>query len=169
MIEVKRWYFAGPGIWEVLALAALAGGLVYWLYRCEVRHIAGYLTWLLPLLRAAAVILIALILSQPTIEAVSRVWKRERILVIVDGSQSMTLVDEHLHCGHKLLVAQALGWISSQALDPKLIEAANQLAQAGNVLRSASRPDRPKLRPAIQTGHKTVRRRNRRTGTCTFR
>jgi uncharacterized membrane protein len=95
-----------PGL--VLALAA--GGLAWWLYWRETRALDTPARWLLPTLRAAAIVLVLLILTAPVLHHRYREGEPGRLVVLVDSSQSMAIHDRQLEPEAKLAIAQSLGW-----------------------------------------------------------
>ncbi len=119
--------------WQGIVLALVAAGLAWWLYRMETsKGTAAPLDKLLPLLRAAAVALIVLTLVGPTIRSIEEEGQRGRVLVFLDASQSMSIKDDHISPGRKLLLAERHGWLpkDQNLLDPALQDAADLLAEA---------------------------------------
>ncbi|MGE4550465.1 MAG: hypothetical protein AAEJ57_03670, partial [Opitutales bacterium] len=119
--------------WQGILLALAAAGLAWWLYRLETRKgTAAPLDKLLPLLRAAAVALIVLTLVGPTIRKVEEEGQRGRVLVFLDASQSMSIKDDHISAGRKLLLAERHGWLpkDQNLLDPALQDEADLLDEA---------------------------------------
>ena len=57
-------------------------------------------------------------------------------MVFLDGSESMTIKDEHMSPGRKLLLAERHGWLPAdqQLLDPTLYEVADRIAVARRTL-----------------------------------
>jgi hypothetical protein len=114
-------------------LALATAGLAWWLYRLETRKgTVAPLDKLLPLLRAVAAGLIVMILTGPTISNVSEKGQRGRVLVFLDASKSMSIKDDHMSPGRKLLLAERHGWLprDQNLLDPALLDAADLLAEA---------------------------------------
>ncbi|MFP6887898.1 MAG: hypothetical protein VB997_10060 [Opitutales bacterium] len=127
-------HFAGDlEVWQGLLLALALGALAWWLYRLETRKGTGApLNWLLPLLRGAAVTLIVLILVGPTVRLETEKGQRGRVTIFVDASESMSIKDEGMSAGRKLLIAERQGWLPAdqQLLDTALNNAADDLADA---------------------------------------
>ncbi|MEO8268291.1 MAG: VWA domain-containing protein [Aureliella sp.] len=74
----------------VLSVLLAAGG--FWLYRRQLRGLdLGWNEWLLPALRALAILLIALTLAEPTIESRWREGEPTRLQFCIDGSRSMSI------------------------------------------------------------------------------
>lgn len=119
--------------WLGILLALGTAVLAWWLYRLETRKgTVAPLDKVLPLLRAAAAGLIVLILTGPTISNVSEKGQRGRVLVFLDASKSMSIKDNHMSPGRKLLLAERHGWLpkDQNLLDPALQDAADLLAEA---------------------------------------
>ena len=119
--------------WLGILLALGTAALAWWLYRLETRKgTIAPLDKLLPLLRAVAAGLIVMILTGPTISNVSEKGQRGRVLVFIDASKSMSIKDEHMSPGRKLLLAERHGWLpkDQNLLDPALLDAADLLAEA---------------------------------------
>ena len=119
--------------WMGVLLAVVAAGLAWWLYRLETRKgTVAPLDKVLPLLRALAVALIVLTLVGPTVRNINEEGERGRVLVFIDGSKSMSIKDDHMSAGRKLLLAERHGWLpkDQKILDPALHDAADFLADA---------------------------------------
>ena len=119
--------------WLGILLALATAALAWWLYRLETRKgTVAPLDKVLPLLRATAAGLIVMILTGPTISNVSEKGRRGRVLVFLDASKSMSIKDEHMSPGRKLLLAERHGWLpkDQNLLDPALLDAADLLAEA---------------------------------------
>ncbi len=98
-------------LWAGLLIAALLGGSTWWYYRRERANLPGHLRWLLPLLRASAVVLVVLMLVGPVIHRRQVIGQLGRVLVFVDGSRSMTVKDTQMPTARKLGIAQQHGWL----------------------------------------------------------
>lgn len=115
-------YFVAP---LAIALAAAA----WWLYRRQARRgVSGGLALVLPLLRAAAVLLIVLMLAGPVLRHRQVIGELSRVLVFIDTSRSMSITDGQMPTGRKLLIAQQQGWLPPGIVDTALIELADALA-----------------------------------------
>ncbi|MFI4859766.1 MAG: hypothetical protein ACIAXF_03685 [Phycisphaerales bacterium JB063] len=121
--------FAGAWpLWAVVALA-LVGGLLAWLlYRRELKR--GWMGWLLPTLRALAVMLVLLMLAGPELVHTTGEDHRGQVLVLVDASRSMGVTDEQMPLGEKLLAARRLGLTQLDGFDTGLVEAGQQMDAA---------------------------------------
>ncbi len=116
-----------PVGWGLL-LASVAGALAYWLYRRELTPRGARA--LLPVIRAAALVLLILMLTGPTLQRRTEIGEKGRALIYVDATQSMEVTDTQMPAGRKLLIAHALGWLGPAALDTTVAEAAETLSRA---------------------------------------
>ena len=127
-------YLAGElEIWSCLLIVLAATVAAWWLYRMETKKgTAGPLNKILPFLRATAVALIVLTLAGPTLKNVSEKGERGRVFDLFGWIESMTIQDQHMSPGRKLLLAERHGWLpqDQQLLDPTLHEAADLLSAA---------------------------------------
>ncbi|MCH7729600.1 MAG: hypothetical protein IH991_24445, partial [Planctomycetes bacterium] len=104
------------GFWFGVVLAILLAVAIVWLYRHEVKQ-RGPAGWLLPVLRAAAVVLIIFMLTGPVLRGQKEVGDRSRVLVFVDESKSMSLTDEAMSRERKLRNAVSLGLLEADETD----------------------------------------------------
>lgn len=77
----------------VVVAASLLGGLAWTLYQRELVGVKSRLAGLPPLLRAAAIVLLVLMLAGPTLQIKQTTGRLAPLLLVVDGSQSMGLED----------------------------------------------------------------------------
>jgi len=117
-------------IWYGIPLALVAGIIIWKLYRRETRSRKDVLSWLLPLLRTFAVILLILLLTEPVLRHRWIVGQLARILVFVDNSQSMSVTDENMSADRKLLAAVNLGYLSDDLLPEDILTAQQALDRA---------------------------------------
>ena len=125
--------FAGDlALWQGILLAAVLGTLVWLLYRREVsRGLQRPLSWLLPLLRTLAIILLLFTLTGPVLHHRDKIGQLGRVLLFIDGSKSMSVDDAQMMPGpRKLLVAQENGWLPEGTVDTTLAEAADSISAA---------------------------------------
>ena len=80
------------GVLVAAALASLAG----WFYWRETRSLTTANRWRLPLLRAAAIFLLAITFLEPVVHHRVREGNPGRITFLIDGSQSMSIADDPL-------------------------------------------------------------------------
>lgn len=121
------------GDWSLyigLPAAMLLGAATWLLYRRESRLRKDIYAWLLPAIRALAVIMLVLMLTGPVMHHRWVVGQLARILVFVDASQSMGVTDEAMTPGRKLLTAAQLGFLSDEVLPKDLLAVQKALAQA---------------------------------------
>jgi len=116
-------------LWQGVLLALLFAGLIWSLYWREVGR-RRWLSMLLPIVRAIAVLLIILMLTGPVLHRRVEVGDLSRVLVFVDESESMSLVDETMSPGRKLINAQRMGLLRRGSLDTSLHNAAQSLDRA---------------------------------------
>lgn len=116
-------------LWAGALAACLLGGLSWWYYYRERGNLPPRLRWLLPGLRALAVILTILVLTGPVIHHRHVRGQLGRVLFFVDGSRSMSVADKQMPTARKLIVAQQQGWVPPNEVDMSLWNLAGQLAQ----------------------------------------
>jgi hypothetical protein len=140
-IESVEWSLRGAVPWLLLVPVVLSVALVVALYVSERGTIGTVRRWLAIALRASLFALVVLLLAKPVM---SLVLKRERprgVVVLLDNSQSMTLVDRRLTDQDKLRVAIAKG-LSGGADDPlTLKQASGGMARADMVRAMLGKPD----------------------------
>ncbi|MEJ6620997.1 MAG: PA14 domain-containing protein [Opitutae bacterium] len=111
---INNWDLIWTGEWELWQglIVGLVFCLVAWfLYRGElIRGTTSKLRFLLPFLRTLAVFLIILAFCGPTLRTSWEEGERGRVLIFLDSSESMSLKDEHMTAGRKLILAQKLGY-----------------------------------------------------------
>jgi len=128
-------------LWQASLLAAALAALAWWLYWRESRSLQGAARWVLPTLRAAAIVLAILVLCAPVLHHRYREGQPGRLRFLVDASRSMSITDRHLAESDKLAIAQSLGWVAGAA--PQSTEAAgSQTAEALKEFDRASRLER---------------------------
>ena len=82
-------FFGDLPFWIGAALALVSGVAAWTYYRREMHDLPGRLRWLLPGLRATAVLLIVLILTGPVLHHRHVIGELGRVLVFLDTSESM--------------------------------------------------------------------------------
>ena len=121
--------FVGVLPWWLGLLLALAGSILAWrYYRREAHNLTGSLRWVLPLLRSMAIFLVVFVLSGPVLHHRNVVGVLGRVLIYLDGSQSMGATDKQMSAARKVLVAQQLGWLPSTQVDTRAWKLAEELA-----------------------------------------
>ncbi|MGB0583352.1 MAG: hypothetical protein ACPGVU_27020, partial [Limisphaerales bacterium] len=96
--------------------ALLAGGI----YLRETWKHHTWLRWGLPLLRAAAVFLLVMILPRAVLTHRWMVGDAVKVLMYVDVSESMSLTDEAMQKDRKLMVARRMGVLTEELFDDDL-------------------------------------------------
>jgi hypothetical protein len=92
MLAQLRWY--SPHMLPLAAvLAAAIVTAVLWLYPAQVRRVRRPWRWVLPGLRAAALLALTASLLQPAVQRLRRAGERGAVLVLVDRSRSMSVAD----------------------------------------------------------------------------
>ncbi|MFN4243438.1 MAG: hypothetical protein ACK4PI_09395 [Tepidisphaerales bacterium] len=94
-------------LWLLLTAGLLAG--VVWLYRRESAELSRGRRWTLGALRGAVVVLLMLMLLQPTLRVTRETEVRRQLLVLLDRSQSMALVDQRVEPEDLVRAAIAAG------------------------------------------------------------
>lgn len=94
-------------LWLLLTAGLLAG--VVWLYRRESAELSRGRRWTLGALRGAVVVLLMLMLLQPTLRVTRETEVRRQLLVLLDRSQSMALVDQRVEPDDLVRAAIAAG------------------------------------------------------------
>ena len=105
MTELR--FAGGLPLWVVVSIALLLALLAWLLYRRELRE--GVMGWVLPTLRALAVLLIVLMLSGPELVHRSGSEQRGRVVLLIDRSASMGVTDPQLPEDERIKAAKALG------------------------------------------------------------
>lgn len=138
-------------LWQAFLLAIALGAIAAWLYRRDTRARAGVASWLLPVLRGAAVFLVVMMLSGPVLQHRGTTGQTARVLLYVDASSSMGTTDEVMEQSRKLALVRKLGWIGGARGEDHARVAADQLARArqaaegARVLREA-----PEIKAGLQ-------------------
>ncbi|MFT5108787.1 MAG: hypothetical protein ACI9UA_004431, partial [Pseudoalteromonas tetraodonis] len=129
--DINPWL----GVLLAFGLAAAA----WFLYRRETRDRGDRLRWLLPMLRALAVFLIVLALTGPVLRHEKVIRELGRLFVFIDGSESMSVVDEEMPVGRKAAAMQAAGYLPRSQAFEEAEEASAHLARAQLVATRAVR------------------------------
>ena len=114
-----------------LAVALLLATAAWLYYRRETRPRADIYGWLLPGLRAFAIVMLVMMLTGPVLHHRWIAGQLARILVLVDSSKSMDVTDASMTPGRKLLNAAQLGYLSDELLPADLLAAQKALTQTG--------------------------------------
>jgi hypothetical protein len=135
-----RW--TGDWPWWLGLTAGLVLAVIAWLlYRRDGRENRPVLRVLLPTLRALAVLMIVLMLSGPVLHHRKVKGELARLIVALDGSDSMQLTDAAMDAGRKIAIAQRLGLIENAGSSLDIPNAAEKLADARGVAAGISALD----------------------------
>lgn len=131
MGETSLRFIGDFGALTGFAIAVALSAIVWWLYWRESARRTGHSSWLLPTLRALAVFLVVLILSEPVLHHEKIVSQFGRLFVFVDGSQSMDLSDAEMDFSDKLSSLRSLGMLPND----HVMDSADQAAIAVKAIR----------------------------------
>ncbi len=126
------------GIWLGVAAALIAGVATWALYRRETRGRGDVYGHVLPVLRAAAVVLLVLMLTGPVLSHRKVLGQLARLLVFMDDSASMRLTDVSLSEGRKLALAAELGFLGEDLLPEHILAGRRELAAAATAARNGA-------------------------------
>jgi len=130
-VETSELKFVGDwSLWVGVPVALLVAAAAWWLYWRETRRRRDALRWFLPTLRALAIFWLLLILLGPVLHHRQIIGEVARILLFVDASASMSATDEQMEPARKLMIAQQLGWLHGDKVDPALRQASTLVASA---------------------------------------
>ncbi len=90
---------------------------MWMLYRRGHPHLRKPFDWLLPLLRALAVVLVVLTLAEPALQRSVEQQLLSRLRFVVDESASMLVADPDLPVDEKVEIALAHGWLDASNVD----------------------------------------------------
>ncbi|MCZ7648349.1 MAG: hypothetical protein M5U26_24335 [Planctomycetota bacterium] len=127
----------GLAWWLLLPAAAGGAWAICKLYRRETEPYPEARRWLFGL-RAAAIALLALLLSQPVLHRVFARYQPPLVLVLRDNSPSMKVQDRQEPVERKLREAVVLGLIDAKLRDTRAEEAAQGLERAHADLEAAT-------------------------------
>lgn len=125
-------------IWLSLLVAIAAGAACWKLYSLESAKVGWPYSFLLPLLRSAAVALVILILSGPTLHRRSIHGEPAELTFLIDASRSMSLSDRGYSEPLKQQIAQALQWQSASVASAHLVERSSRYERAVRLLKSST-------------------------------
>ena len=124
-----RWIGDWP--WQVGVVAAAVLALAAWvLYRRDTGGMRPAFRYLLPTLRALAVFLIVVLLGGPVLHHRKVIGELARLVVLVDGSESMQLADPGMDSGRKIQILERLGMLDPGAVNLDLPQSSAALAEA---------------------------------------
>jgi len=138
-----RWLGDWP--WYVGLTAALVLALAAWLlYRRETGAMRPAFRVLLPILRSLAVFLIVVLLGGPVLHHRKVIGDLARLIILLDGSESMQLADPGMDAGRKIRILERLGMLDPGAVNLDQPQASAALAEAKNLadgMKSGESPD----------------------------
>lgn len=135
-----RWTGDWPW-WMSLGLGLALATTAWLLYRRDGRENKPWLRLLLPTLRALVVLMLVLMLSGPVLHHRKVVGELARLIVALDGSESMQLTDSSMDPGRKIAIAQRLGLIENAGAALDLPGASEKLADARSAAASIAALD----------------------------
>jgi len=134
--------------WVILLLAALAQ-LVLFVYPAQLRQVPRGLRWLLPALRILAVFALGLSILRPVVTRARVASERAPVLILLDNSASMGVVDSNRAPAEWVGIAAALGRLPVDSRDKQLdavqADCDRLSAQADEVIRVRAELDYAKL------------------------
>lgn len=109
-MSVLLWQ--GMSAWPVSALVVVLAALgVWWLYPSQVRLLPRAWRWILPGLRTAAIVALALMVLKPVLIRPKSVSEAGAVVILVDRSASMDVQDNARPLVERVRVASGLGFI----------------------------------------------------------
>ena len=145
---MSNFKFTGDlGMMQGTVFALIVAAAAWFLYYRQIRNRSNKDKVILPTLRALAIFLLVIMLTQPVIHHRKVIGELGRLFVVVDSSRSMILKDIEAENGRKVLSAIAQGSLSDDAIDKSLVETLNQLEQLNMKLKFEA--DGPKNKAVI--------------------
>jgi len=133
---MSNFKFTGDlGIMQGTVFALIVAAAAWFLYYRQIRQRSNKDKMILPTLRAAAIFLLVIMLTQPVIHHRKIIGELGRLFVVVDSSRSMVLKDVETENGRKVLSAIAQGSLKDSAIDKSLVETLNDLEQVNMKLK----------------------------------
>ena len=127
-----RWIGDWP--WFVGVTAATVLAIIAWLlYRKDTGSMRPGFRFVLPLLRSLAVFLIVILIAGPVLHHRKEIGELARLIVLVDGSESMQLADPGMDSGRKIQILERLGMLNPGDVALELPQASAALVEARNL------------------------------------
>src|SRR5215207_5548094 len=105
-----------PGLAPVaVALAAVAAAAVLWLYPPQTRGVPGFFRWAMPGLRALATGALTIAVMQPVALRPRTIEREGAVVLLVDRSRSMGVVDRDRSPAELVALAAGLGALPADA------------------------------------------------------
>jgi len=111
---VLLWHGAGDWPWSIL-IALACGVAVWWWYPPQVRTLSRAWRWTLPTLRSLAVVALAVAVLKPVFVRPKAVEETGAVVVLIDRSASMDVVDDARAPADRVRLAAGLGLLPSNA------------------------------------------------------
>ena len=125
---MSSFKFTGDlGIMQGTVFALLVAAAAWFLYYRQIRNRTNKDKVILPTLRAGAIFLLVVMLTQPVLHHRKVIGELGRLFVVVDSSRSMVLKDIEAENGRKVLSAIAQGNLKDDAIDASLVNTLNEL------------------------------------------
>ena len=123
--------FSGDlGVIQGIVFALLISAAAWFLYYRQVKNRPGSSKYVLPSLRAGAIFLLIMMLTQPVFHHRKIVGELGKLFVVVDTSRSMMLKDLDSELARKILSAQSQGIIDDDIVDAELVNNLTQIEQS---------------------------------------
>ena len=127
---MSSFKFTGDlGIMQGTVFALLVAAAAWFLYYKQIRNRTNKDKIILPSLRAGAIFLLVVMLTQPVIHHRKIIGELGRLFIVVDSSKSMILRDIEAENGRKVLSAIAQGALKDDVLNKSAVENFNSLQQ----------------------------------------
>ena len=133
--------FAGQySPWLVGAIAIVAAIVVMVIYSRESRRVAMPYSYLLPALRASAVVLVILILAGPVWHRTMKVGELGRVVFAIDASESMSSTDSEMDSDRPQRLERALRLMSGTEGQPGWLEQLSETHEVDLIAFHAGNP-----------------------------
>ena len=133
---MSSFKFTGDlGIMQGTIFALLVAAAAWFLYYKQIRNRTNKDKIILPTLRAGAIFLLVVMLTQPVIHHRKIIGELGRLFIVVDSSKSMILRDIEAENGRKVLSAISQGALKDDVLDRPTVENFNSLQQVNMKLK----------------------------------
>ncbi len=144
-------------VWNGALLALLFAVATWLVYRREARH-APRFRLLLPIIRVMVVCLIIFMLTGPSLRHRRHIGEPGRIIVFIDGSESMAMTDGHMEIARKMLIARSGGRLAPRSINTDLHDVAQKLRNGRLAVEEAiAGPDRLNLRALATAFHASLK------------
>ena len=138
-----------PLIPIVVVLALALAAFTLWLYPTQLRTVRRPWRWIMPTLRVAALVTLAISILKPVIVRPKTAQEQGAIVVLVDRSRSMSIADAARSPAQLVAIADGLGRLAEGLRDPGLPALRREIESlrfiAADVVRAQSELDYAKL------------------------